>query len=251
MKMHKHTGKLAGLTLFLFVLAVSLAGASDFSDKAAIANDRTQNQENRMKAILDLGSSSNENAVPILLCILKSTSEDQRIRTSAVLALENIGTPRLTIIRALETAYSEPDAGKNFRYTVLMSMGKMKAVESLDFLTHALSNSDNMIRMKAFQALGALKNESALQVMARYLSTEQDYMVRAAGVRAAGKSRSATAEAMMVKALRNDPAPLVRYNAAILLRQFDPLSADAKAAIETVRNDESPVVRKAAKEVLP
>jgi HEAT repeat protein len=90
-----------------------------------------------------------------------------------------------------------------------------------------------------------------LQVMARYMSTEQDYMVRAAGVRAAGQSRSATAEAMIVKALRNDPAPLVRYNAAILLGQFNPRSADAKAAIEAAGNDESAVVRKTAKEVLP
>ena len=251
MKMHKHMVKLTGLALLLFIFTFSLAGATDFSDNAAIANDRTQNQENRMKAIFDLGSSNNGNAAPILLGILKSTSEDQRIRTSAVLAMESLGTPRLTIIRAMETVYSEPDAGNNLRYTILMSLGNLKALESLTLLTGALSNSDSMIRMKAFQAMGALKNESALQVIARYLKTEGDYMVRAAGVRAAGQSRSAAAETIMVKALRTDPAPLVRYNATILLGQFNPLSSDAKAAIEAVRNDESPVVRKAAKEVLP
>jgi len=131
MKTHKHIGKIAGITLLLLMLAAPLAAASAISDNIAIANDRTQSSDNRMNAILDLGASGNESAAPTLLRILKNTSEEQRIRTSAVLALEDLGTPRLTIIQALETAYSEAVAGRNFRYTILLSLGKMKAVESL------------------------------------------------------------------------------------------------------------------------
>jgi HEAT repeat protein len=251
MKMHKHRGKIAGLVLLLLMLAVPLAAASAVSDNALIANDRTQSPDHRMKAILNLGASGDESAAPVLLRILKNTTEEQRVRTSAVVALKDLGTPRPTIIKALETAYGEPAAGKNFRYTILLSLGKLKAVESLTLLAGALSSSDSMIRMKAYQALGALESNDALQIMARYLKTEDDYMVRAAAVRAAGQSQSASAEAILVNALRSDQAPLVRYNAVLVLGQFVSLSAEAKAALEAAKNDESSVVRNAAKGVLP
>jgi HEAT repeat protein len=251
MKTHNRIKKIMGFTLLLVILAIPLASASVISDKAVIANDRAQSSDSRMRAILDLGSSGDESAVPVLLRILKDTSEESRIRSSAVLALENLGTPRQTIIRTFEAVYSEPDAGKNFRYTILMSLGKMKAVESLSMLSSALSSPNSMIRMKAFQALGALDNEKALQIMARYLKTESDYMVRAAAVRAAGQSRSAMAEAILVNALRSDSASLVRYNAAVMLGQFEPLSLDAQTAIAAAKNDKSSVVRNAVRGILP
>jgi HEAT repeat protein len=251
MKTYKRIGGNAMLVLLVFLLADPLAAAGDLSGKAAIAVDRTQTAEDRMGAIFDLGASADERVAPVLLGLLRDVSEENRIRTSAVLALVNLGKPRVKIISTFETVYGEPNAGKNFRYTILLSLGKMKAIESLPLLAEALSSKESMIRLKAAQALGALENEAALLLMARHVEKEEDYMVRAVTVRAAGQSQSTTAEGILVKSLRSDPAPLVRNNAAIMLGKFKKLRPEAQAAIEAAREDESLEVRNTARGIQP
>lgn len=237
--------------LLIFFLAGPLRAAGDSSDKAVIAVDRTQTSEDRMGAIFDLGASADENAAPILLGILRDASEESRVRTSAVLALADLGNPRVQIISTFEEVYINPNTGKNFRYTILHSLGKMKAVESIPLLVAALSSADSMIRLKAVQALGALETEDALQLLADHLTKEPDHMVRAAIVRAAGQSKSATAEGILSKSLRSDTAPLVRNNAAIMLGKFKKLRPETQAAIEAASEDTSPEVRNAVRGIQP
>jgi len=239
------------LVLLTILLAVSLASAGNVSGKGAIAVDRAKPLEERMGAILDLGASTDESTAPMLLGILRDASEETRIRTSAVLALTNLGTPRAEILKTFESAYHEPNLDKNFSYTLLHSLGRMKAVESLSLLSAALSSDDDMIRFKAVQALGAFENENALQVIADHLAKEKDHMVRAAAVRAAGQSRSAAAENILTKSLRSDTAPLVRYNAAIMLGKFKELRPETKAALEAAREDASPTVRATIRRIQP
>jgi HEAT repeat protein len=247
----KRIWKIVGVVLLLSIFAVLPAAAGSLSEKTATAFDRTQTPEDRMKAISDLGASGDESAASTLIKILRDKSEEQRIRTSAVLALADLKTPRAPIIRAFEAVYGESKAGKNLRYALLLSLGRIKASESLTLLSRALSNSDSMVRMKAFQALGALEDDNALALAARRLKTEDDYMVRAAAVRAVAHSRSARAEAILTKALRSDPAPLVRHNAILMLSKFETLGKDARAALEAAKEDESTVVRNTARGVLP
>jgi len=251
MKTYKRIGKTAMLVLLIFFLAVPLSLAADYSSKAVIAVNRALNVEERMTAIFDLGASADESAAPILLGILRDTSEETRIRTSVVLALANLGTPRAQIIKAFESVYNELNNEKNFRYTILHSLGKMKAIESLSLFSTALSSKDSMIRLKAAQALGALENEYALQLLAGHLAKEEDYMVRAAAVRAVGQSQTATAEDILAKSLRSDPAPLVRNNAAIMLGKFKKLRPETQVAIEAAREDASPTVRNTVRGIQP
>jgi HEAT repeat protein len=251
MKTYRRIGRTTILALLLFSLTGPLPAAGDISGKVVIAVNRSQTMEDRMGAIFDLGASADESAAPILLEILRDSSEENRIRTSAVLALADLGNPRVKIISTFETVYGEPNAGKNFRYTILLSLGKLKSVESLPLLSAALSSADSMIRLKAVQALGALESETALRLMARHLEKEEDYMVRAATVRAAGQSQSATAEGILAKSLRSDTAPLVRNNAAMMLGKFKKLQPETQAAIKAAREDESPEVRNTVRGIQP
>jgi HEAT repeat protein len=251
MKTYKRIGHTATLVLLIFFLAGPFTAAGDISSKAAIAVDHAQTLEDRMGAIFDLGASADESAAPILLGILRDASEENRIRTSAVLALVDLGKPRAEIISTFKAVYNEPNTGKNFRYTILLSLGKMKAVESLPLLSAALSSADSMIRLKAVQALGALESESALRLIASHLEKEEDYMVRAATVRAAGQSQSATAEGILAKSLSSDVAPLVRNNAAMMLGKFKKLRPETQAAIEAAREDASLEVRKTVRGIQP
>jgi HEAT repeat protein len=251
MKQYTCTWGIVRLVLLIIFLTVPLASAGIVSVKAAVAIDRTKPLEDRMAAILDLGASTNESTAPMLLGILRDASEETRIRTSAVLALTKIGTPRAEILRTFESVYHESNLDKNLRYTILHSLGRMKAVETFPLLTAALSSEDSMIRLKAVQALGTLENEDALKVLASHLTKEDDYIVRAAAVRAVGQSRSATAENILARALRSDPAPLVRNNAAIMLGTFKTLRPETQAALEAARDDASPTVRNTVRGIKP
>lgn len=251
MKTSKRIGRTAMMALLGLLLAGPLWAAGDISGKTATALDRAQAIEDRMRAIFDLGESADESATPVLLGILKDTSEESRIRTSAVVALAELGNPRASIISTLETVYSEPNTGKNFRYTILLSLGKLRSVGSLPLFSAALSSADSMIRLKAVQALGALESETALRLMARHLEIEEDYMVRAATVRAVGQSQSATAEGILAKSLRSDTAPLVRNNAAMMLLKFKKLLPETQAAIEAARGDAALEVRNTVRGIQP
>ncbi|MEN6320022.1 MAG: HEAT repeat domain-containing protein [Syntrophaceae bacterium] len=251
MKTHKCTWRTVRLVLLIILLAVSFASASNVASKASVAADRAKSLEERMGAILDLGASADESAASILLEILRDNSEETRIRTSAVLALTKLGTPRSEIIKTFESVYNEPNSEKNFRYTILLSLGRMKAVESLSLLSAALSSEDSMIRLKTVQALGALENEDAMQILANHLTKEEDHMVRAAAIRSAGQSQTSTTEDILAKSLCSDSAPLVRNNAAIMLGKFKELRPETKAALASARDDVSPTVRATVRRIQP
>ncbi|MBN1664065.1 MAG: HEAT repeat domain-containing protein [Deltaproteobacteria bacterium] len=251
MKTYARIGKTAGLVLLIFFLAGLLATANDFSDKKTVAADRTKTEEERIGAIYDLGAWADTSAVAVLLKILQDRSEDSRIRRSAVTALAALGAPRAQIINAFRIAYHESDGGKNLRYTILYSLGEMKAVEAINLLSTALSSDDNMIRLKSAQALGTLQSEDALLLLAAHLTKEGDYMVRAAAVRAVGQSKTAFAENILVTYLRSDPSPLVRNNAAIMLGTFFPWQSSTKAALQAALADESETVRETVRRILP
>jgi HEAT repeat protein len=241
----------AGLFLLVIFCVGLLAASDDLSGKKAVAVDRTQTAEDRMGAIFDLEASADSSAALVLLRILRDESEDSQIRKSAVLALTTLGTPRTEIINAFKIAFNESNAGKNFRYTILHSLGKMKAVEAMSLLSTALSNNDSMTRLKAAQALGALQNENALQLLAAHLAKEEDYMIRAAAIRAVGQSQTTTAERILSKYLRSDSSPLVRNNAAIMLGKFTTRQSDTKAALQAAMEDESATVRETVRGIQP
>jgi HEAT repeat protein len=251
MKRNEFTWRTVRLVILIILLIVSLASAGNVSNKASIASDRSKPSEDRMRAILDLGASADESAASILLGILRDSSENTRIRTSAVVSLMNIGTPRAEIIKTFESVYNEANSEKNFRYTILLSFGKMKAVESLSLISAALSSEDGMIRFKAVQALGALDNEDAMQILANHLTKEEDHMVRAAAIRSAGQNQTLTAENILTKSLSSDSAPLVRNNAAIMLGKFKELRPETKAALASARDDASHTVRATVRRILP
>jgi HEAT repeat protein len=234
--------------LFLLILlpVAADAGRETARDLDA-AQDRTRSVEERSQAIMTLGRSGDQQNSGPLLQILKNPAEPRRVRASAVMALARIGQPRAEILSAYEAVYKSPRTGKNLRYTILLALGNMKAAESLPLLSEALSSGDDRIRFKAAQALGMVGDDDTVNLLAARIEAEQDRMVRAEIVRALGRSESAFVERILVRTLKNDPAPLVRYNAALSLVKFKSLSAEGREALRVAGEDPSPMVRKAVR----
>ena len=233
----------------LFILLTLSAAADAGRDTAldlAAAQDRTRSVEDRLSAIRTMGQTGDENHSDPLLRMLRDRSENRRVRAGAVMALAELGRPRPKIIEACEEVYQDRKTGENLRYTILLSLGTLKATESQTLLSEALSGGDDRIRFKAAQALGMVGGDDSVKLLSGRLEVEQDRMVRAEIVRALARNESASVEGILVRTLKDDPAPVVRYNAALGLSKFKSLSAEGQAALRAAGSDASPMVRKAA-----
>jgi len=238
--------------LFLFILlpVAADAGRGTARDLAA-AQDRTRSIEDRSRTILVLGRSGDQKASGPLLQILRDPAEPRRVRASAVMALAQIGQPRAEILSTYEAVYKSPRTGENLRYTILLSLGTLKATESYQLLADALSNRDSMIRFKAAQALGDFQSEEALNLLASRLEKEPDRLVRAQIVRSLGLSENAFVEGVLSYSLKTDQAAVVRYNAAVALRNFKALGEEGRDALQAAREDSSSMVRDAVRGTRP
>ena len=234
--------------LILFFFSAFANFGRDTATDLASAQDRTRNVEDRLSAIRTMGQSGDESHSDPLLRMLRDKGEDRRVRAGAVIALAESGKPRATIIEACEEVYRDRKTGENLRYTILLSIGTLKATESQALVAEALSGDDDRIRFKAAQALGMIGGDDAVNLLVSRLEPERDRMVRAEIVRALGRNESASVEGVLVWALKTDPEPLVRYNAALSLVQFKSLGAEGREALRVAAEDPSPMVRKGAQE---
>jgi HEAT repeat protein len=225
--------------------------ASEFSKNLSIALDSSQTLRQRIIAIHYLGSTGEERAAGPLLSILTNPVEQEGLRCTAARALTDLGEARSEIIPAFEKVYQEPESGRNLKYTILLSLGRMRGSEALPMLSAALSDSSPMIRFKASQAVGELKSDESVRLLTSHLETEKDRMVRAEIVRALGLTQNPAAEMALAKSLASDPEPLVRWNAAITLKKFKTLSPEARAVFTAAQKDPSPMVRQTVKGMLP
>jgi HEAT repeat protein len=235
----------------LLILSFFSADADTGRDTAtdlAKAQDRTRSVEDRLGAIRTMGQSGDERHSDPLLRMLRDKGEDRRVRAGAVITLAESGKPREKIIDAYEEVYRDRKTGENLRYTILLSLGTLKATESQALLAEALSGDDDRIRFKAAQALGMIGGDDAVNLLVSRLEPERDRMVRAQIVRALGRNESASVEGVLGRVLKTDPEPLVRYNAALSLVQFKSPGAEGREALRVASEDPSPMVRRGAQE---
>jgi HEAT repeat protein len=243
-------GWIATLCVVMFLATGSGArGEDDFSKNCSIALDPSKGLRDRIIAMHQLGETGGEGAAAPLLKLLGNPAEQEGIRCSAARELADLGNDRSEIIPALEKAYREPNAGRNLMYTILLCLGRMRAIESLPLMTDSLSDPRAMIRFKASQAIGELETEESVRVIVSHLAKEEDRMVRAEMVRALGGSQVPSSEKALVNALISDPEPLVRLNAALALKSFESLSSEARCALVRAQKDPSSAVRDAVKGV--
>lgn len=240
-----------GIACFIFFAVSVVAIADSGSEKnSLIAQDQGRSLRERTLAIYHLGASGDERAAEPLLNILAGKTEPEGLRSNAARALADLGKARSQVISTLEVVFSEKGAGDNLRYTILLCFGRMRAAESLALMTQALSDPNPMIRFKACQALGQLGGGESVKLLGSHLSNEKDTIVRAETVRALGDTKSMAAEKALVHSLLSDPKPIVRWNAALMLKELPSLSPGARSALNAALNDSSPMVCETVKGIL-
>jgi HEAT repeat protein len=241
-----------GIIFTLFLLLAffpSTPGAEEEGKllrEASLAADSSRTPEQRVQAIQSLGQSGDPRAVAPLLQLLKDPSEEPGIRGCAARSLGKLETGRQEVLAALEEAYRETAADDNLRYTILVSLGNMKAREALTLFREALEDPDDTIRFKAAQALGELNDPEGVQLLIGQYEREKDKTVRAEIIRALGRLQDPALEPFLSGALLKDEEALVRWNAALMLQGYSNLGPEARGALREAGKDPSPMVRQAA-----
>jgi len=245
--------KIYGFVLALvLLLAVFASPAAAEEGNAAVARQATRaadtslTMDERIQAVQTLGRSGDGRAAAPLLGILKDPSEEPGLRACAARALAKLDTARPEVLAALESAYRETAAEDNLRYTVLQTLGDLKALEALALLQEALEDPDDTVRFKAAQALGELNDPEAVKLLMGRYDQEPDKTVRAEIIRALGRLRDPALEPFLAGALLKDEEALVRWNAALMLQGYDELGPEAREALAVAARDPSPMVRQAA-----
>jgi len=237
-------------TVLLAILSPEIYAASDqpeAASDAAVALDYKMNSGERIQAIQRMAVQKDADSAGSLISILLDKAEEPGVRASAARALGEVRESGPESLKALSEVFREPGAEANLRYTILMSIGKLKDLTGISLLKEALAESDPMIRFKAVQAMGDLGSAEAVSIISGHLDAEKDKMVRAQAAKALGSYDLEASQLCLAGLLKNDPEALVRLNAALSLNRFSSLTAEARSALEAAGGDPSIMVREAAK----
>jgi HEAT repeat protein len=241
------------LVLLIAVVMLSIdtctiaAEEPEADSDAAVALDYRKNPGARIQAIQRMAVQQDGNAAGPLISILLDKAEEQGVRASAARALGEFREAGPEVLKALIEVFREPGAEANLRYTILLSIGKLKNESGISLLKEALAESDPMIRFKAVQSMGDLGSAEAVSIITGHLNSETDKMVRAQAARVLGNYDQDASQLCLAGLLKGDPEAVVRLNAALSLKRLASLNAAAKAALEAAGEDSSSMVREAAK----
>jgi len=242
----------AGAAGIFIMLSMAFSVSADSIDElTSRALSGAADETGRVRAIAELGTAGTDASSEPLLRIARDRHENDGIRSAAVRALSELARPRSEILAAFEEIYGDPASGNNLLYTVIFSLGRLKAQESFPLLADAIESADDAIRFKAAQALGEIGNPEAFRLLKGRLRSDDDRFVRAEIVRALGAFDSPAAQDILAGVLAGDSSAVVRYNAAVLLKGKKTLTLEAQSALAGALTDASPMVRAAAKGATP
>ncbi|MBN1827860.1 MAG: HEAT repeat domain-containing protein [Deltaproteobacteria bacterium] len=239
----------AGIAILLSTALSVSANSIDESTSRALNGGADETV--RVRAIAELGTAGTDASSEPLLRIARNRQENDGIRSAAVRALSELARPRAEILAAFEEIYRDPASGNNLLYTLIFSMGRLKAQESFPLLADAIESADDAIRFKAAQALGEIGTPEAFRLLKDRLRSDDDRFVRAEIVRALGAFDGPAAQDILAGVLAGDSSAVVRYNAAVLLKGKKTITSEARSALAGALTDASPMVRAAAKGVAP
>lgn len=172
---------------------------------------------------------------------------EKRFARGAIIALGSGGDQGSA--KLLAEAYGKEGAGEQEKEEILLALGKLKSVDSYDFISGiALSaDSSKVLRMRACAALGELGDPRAIKTLVS-AQAATDPNVRASAIAALGKFPAAEAKRAVREGLR-DSHVLARLAAAKATGE----SGDGEAIpfLEfKIRNDPERQVREASIEAL-
>lgn len=240
---------------------------------AALRSNHVTIRENAARA---LGAISDIRAVEPLITSLKD--ENAVVRKNAAVALGEIGDP--DAVEAL--IHSLKDEDPDVRYSAAQALGKIKDIRALEPLASALGDkkskvqksasealteiikklkdtgnieslialsehSERGVRLIAFETMGKIKNERAIQHLISALG-ENDIEIRETAVEALKKSGNSAVEHLIAALSDKDPA--VRTTSAMILGELKNESAVEPLTAALTDQDQSRIMRYEAAKAL-
>lgn len=147
------------------------------------ANKESEPDIVRESAMRSLSSTAPEQTLPLLLDYLQGTNK--RLKHQAIIEIsrvygnnknnQNILALKPKVVKRLLEIYNQENSW--YKISVIESLGWMEAKEVVNFLTNLLTEQDNSIRSTAIEALGKIRDPSALPSLREIsLQDEHEYI---------------------------------------------------------------------------
>ncbi|MCP4698045.1 MAG: hypothetical protein GY862_14505 [Gammaproteobacteria bacterium] len=144
----------------------------------------------------------------------------------------------------------QQDKNENNRHAAIQALGVMKNETAVLALQQALQQGKEWLeRSAAAEALGAMKSETVAQVLQQALQQDKDRWVRSAAAEALGAMKSEIVVPALLWALQKDKSEWVRRSAAQALGAMKSETA-VPALLRALQQDENGLVRHAAAQAL-
>ena len=211
-----------------------------------------ENSDVRQKAAWALGEIGDPRAIdPLSYSSVKDVDYHVRDQTVAVLQKSTAGGHKVDTRSADSIIVALKDEDPDVRYRAAQALGQIKNTTALDSLIEALRNDENWgVRQQAAWALGEIGGARAVDPLSYSSVKDADYHVREQAVavlqeNGAGGHKIDTRSADSIIVALKDADPDVRYRAAQALGQIKNTTA-LDSLIEALRNDENWGVRQQA-----
>lgn len=168
---------------------------------------------------------------------LALSSEDPKLRSSAILALHRLGK---LVPEDLERALADPDP------RVRRRAAELAPAYPYVSLTATLSDVEPLVVEMCLWALGEREEASDLQIVIEIARSHPESLVREAAVAAIGAIGDEAGKAAVIEALADKPN--VRRRAAVALATFD--GEDITNALRTAARDRDWQTRQIAEDLL-
>ena len=205
------------------VLGIALHDDSRVGGMLRSFASSSQNQRIRSSAVYWLGQVGGETA--FLATIVRNESEDKQLRRSAAHSIGR-GKDR-GAINTLQDLYGNVKDPEIRRSVISAAGNSVDEQQAFTFLLNVAKNdADYESRKTAVRNLGRFENENAADELMKIYSSEAHHEVKRAALRALGETKTARSQTRLLEIARTDTNPELRKTAIRVLSERGEAAVD-------------------------
>ena len=208
------------LGIVCLIVARGRAFASSIDD--LVANLHSNDQQNQLLAVEELGKMKDERAIDALLQLVVNRGEDWRIKIKAIRLLGDI--PDSRVLEILVKIFNDPFLNEEcpaIQWNTAIALGKKfnRGSRAVDSLIDAIHHYNLLVREAAIQSLGKIGDSSSVPFLILALHDES-FAIKSSTIKALDNIGDPRAIPFLRQIAENDDDPYVKGEALTVLKKI-------------------------------